>query len=86
MARAGELGRYAAVGEGPGFSRAVARALAELRLARVDATHLREAPAELRALFEASGFHDLSESELRPTFSETRKLVRRAALFRAVAS
>ncbi len=53
MARAGELGRYAAVGEGPGFSRAVARALAELRLARVDATQLREAPAELRALFDA---------------------------------
>ena len=43
MARAGELGRYAAVGEGPGFSRAAARALAELRLAQVDAKKLRAA-------------------------------------------
>ncbi len=53
MARAGELGRYAAVGEGPGFSRALARALAELRLAQVDAKKLGAAPSELRALLDA---------------------------------
>ncbi len=40
---------------------------------------------ELRGLFGSAGFRDVDETELRPTFAETRKLVRRAALFRATA-
>ncbi|MHC4956118.1 MAG: class I SAM-dependent methyltransferase [Planctomycetota bacterium] len=40
---------------------------------------------ELRSLFGSAGFQDVSDTELRPSFAETRKLVRRAALFRATA-
>ena len=46
------LGRYERVAEGPGFARAVAAVLNELRLAQVPASGLGPAAAELRPLFE----------------------------------
>jgi ATP-dependent helicase/nuclease subunit B len=47
------LGRYARIQDGPGFVRAAAGVLQELRLARSDAKTLEAAPPELRALFDA---------------------------------
>ena len=50
---AGALGRYGGVADGPGFARAVARTLAELRLAELDPTVLAKHAPELAAIAEA---------------------------------
>jgi RecB family exonuclease len=52
-AQRGELGRYVAVADSPGFARALARTLAELRLGRVEPGRLRSADPVLAALLEA---------------------------------
>jgi CRISPR/Cas system-associated exonuclease Cas4 (RecB family) len=53
LRRAERLGRYARIEGGPGFARAVAAVLEELRLARADAKKLEATPPELRAIFDA---------------------------------
>jgi hypothetical protein len=50
---AGQLGRYAQAARGPGLARAMARTLAELRLARVDPERLAPIAPELAAVADA---------------------------------
>jgi len=60
VGRAGRLGRYARVADTPGFARAIARAVEELRLARVDVATLEPHDPDLAALVAAyeSGMAD----------------------------
>jgi ATP-dependent helicase/nuclease subunit B len=53
LAADGALGRYAGVAEGPGFARAIASIVMELRLAKVDPGHLGSVAPELAILLEA---------------------------------
>jgi ATP-dependent helicase/nuclease subunit B len=52
LAADGALGRYAGVAQGPGFARAIASVLMELRLAKVDRDHLGSVAPELAILLE----------------------------------
>jgi ATP-dependent helicase/nuclease subunit B len=52
LAANGGLGRYAGVAQGPGFARAIASVIMELRLAKVDRDQLRSVSPELATLFE----------------------------------
>ncbi|MEN8182990.1 MAG: PD-(D/E)XK nuclease family protein, partial [Myxococcota bacterium] len=68
LAESDGLGRYADVAAGPGFARALARTLAEVRLAGLAASLLAERAPEVAALLEAyerelagSGFADRAE-------------------------
>jgi ATP-dependent helicase/nuclease subunit B len=53
VARAGSLGRYAPVAETPGFARAAARAIEDLRLARIEPAAIAAHDADLAALLAA---------------------------------
>src|SRR5262245_28249873 len=53
VGRAGRLGRYVRVADTPGFARAIARAVEEMRLARVETATLAPHDTELAALLEA---------------------------------
>lgn len=48
----GKLGRFAAISEGPGFARAIAQTLSELRLSGVEPAALEKTAPELRAVYE----------------------------------
>jgi ATP-dependent helicase/nuclease subunit B len=52
LAASGALGRYASVAQGPGFARAIASVVMELRLAKVDRDQLRSVSLELATLLE----------------------------------
>jgi ATP-dependent helicase/nuclease subunit B len=52
LAADGALGRYAGVAQGPGFARAIASLVMELRLAKVDRDQLRSVAPELATLLE----------------------------------
>jgi ATP-dependent helicase/nuclease subunit B len=52
LASDGALGRYSCVAQGPGFARAIASVVMELRLAKVDRDHLGSVAPELAILLE----------------------------------
>ena len=52
LAADGALGRYAGLAQGPGFARAIASVIMELRLAKVDRDQLRSVSPELATLLE----------------------------------
>jgi RecB family exonuclease/superfamily I DNA/RNA helicase len=63
VGREGVLGRYARVADTPGFARAIARAVEELRCARVDAATLAARDPDLAALLDACET-SMAESQL----------------------
>ena len=63
LAARGELGRYSSIAEGPGFARALARVVMELRLAKLGPDDLRIVAPDLSPLVEAYA-SQLAEDEV----------------------
>ena len=72
--RAGKLGRYALVADTPGFARAIARGLEDLRLARVEAAALAKHDPDLEPLRADESFRSALESARIPRNDRRRPL------------